>query len=123
MREILMEPTLPPIRQSPDDLMALPIADLVYKLDMRVRRAVRWMNLSQTATGESRLRAIREGMEREDALLHAAATALRTRAGDASLFATSVGVECPAEMVRKAPHLCACALVKHIMGPEYGKEA
>ena len=41
MRESLMDTALPPIRQSPDDLMALPIADLVYKLDMRVRRAVR----------------------------------------------------------------------------------
>ena len=118
-----MEPTLPPVRQSPDDLMALPIADLVYKLDMRVRRAVRWMNLAQGETEEARKRALRECMKREDALLHAAATALRTRAEDASRFANSVGVECPAEMVRKAPHLCACALVKHIMGPEYGKEA
>ena len=118
-----MEPTLPPVRQSPDDLMAIPISDLVYKLDMRVRRAVRWMNMAQDATEGDRLRAIREGMKREDTLLHAAATALRTRAEDASRFANSVDVECPAEMVRKAPHLCACALVKHIMGPEYGKEA
>jgi hypothetical protein len=123
VKETIMEPTLPPIRQSPDDLMALPIADLVYKLDMRVRRAVRWMNMAQTATGESRLTAIREGMKREDALLHAAATALRARAGEARQFAASAGVDCAAEMVRKAPHLCACALVKHIMGPEYGKEA
>ena len=118
-----MDTTLPPIRQSPDDLMALPIADLVYKLDMRVRRAMRWMNMTQAATEGERMRAIREGMKREDALLHAAATALRTRAEAASRFAASVGVECPAEMVRKAPHLCACALVKHIMGPEYGKDA
>jgi hypothetical protein len=118
-----MEPTLPPIRQSPDDLMALPIADLVYKLDMRVRRAVRWLDLAQSETDPDRLREIRAGMKREDALLHAAATALRARAEEASRFAASVGVECPAEMVRKAPHLCACALVKHIMGPEYGKDA
>ena len=81
------------------------------------------MNMAQAATEGERLRAIREGMKREDALLHAAATALRTRAEEASRFAASVGVECPAEMVRKAPHLCACALVKHIMGPEYGKDA
>lgn len=123
MKEALMEPALPPVRQSPDDLMAIPIRDLVHVLDRRVRRVVRWMNMAQASAEGNRIRAIRKGMKREDALLHAAATALRARAGEASRFASSVGVDCPVDMVRKAPHLCACALVKHIMGPEYGKES
>ena len=123
MKEFSAHGALYPVRQSPGDLMAIPISDLVYKLDMRVRRALRWLDLAQSETDPDRLREIRAGIRREDTLLHAAATALRTRAGEASRFATSVGIECPAEMVRKAPHLCACALVKHIMGPEYGKEA
>lgn len=117
-----MQSALPPIRQSPDDLMAIPISDLVYKLDMRVRRAVRWINMPQAETNGDRARTIRACMRREDALLHAAATALRARANEASRFAASIGIDCPPDLPRKAPHLCACAFMKHLLGAEYGRD-
>ena len=117
-----MSTTFAAVHQSPDDLMTIPVADLVYKLDRRVRRAARWRRLADDETNTRGLKLIRHYMNREEALIHAAATALRTRAGEASRFAASVGVRCPRFYVRVMPHLAACALVKHIMGPEYERD-
>lgn len=122
MREMLMNPVLPPVSQSPDDLMELPIAELVRKLDQRVRRAVRWVNLARTEADPTRLQSVRNYLQRETELLHAAATALRARAQEGSRYAASIGIDCPPVFLRKAPQMAACAFMKQLLGPEYGRD-
>ena len=112
----------PPIKQSPDDLMDLPIGDLVRKLDRRVRRLLEWQNMAKATSDETRLSQIQAGAVREIELVQIAATALRARAAEVVRFAASVHIRCRVEDVRGSPHLVACALMKVILGPRYGKE-
>ncbi len=108
------------IRESPDDLMAIPLADLVRKLDHRVRRLLKWQALAKSARADERLSQIQTGALREIALIQNAATALRARAAEVVSFAASIRVRCRAAEVRENPHLVACALMRVILGPDYG---
>lgn len=116
-----MDTPLPPTLQSPDDLMEIPISDLVHTLNMRARNMVRWLKLCSKEIPEEATTYIVRSMMRDDARRHSAMVALRARAEETSRFAASLGVDCPVDLVRRAPILCACGLVRHVIGPDYDK--
>jgi len=93
--------------QAPDDLMQEDIASLVYRLDWRVQRAMRWIPLLQQSPS------LEVYARKDDALLRAAAVAVRARAKEVVSFAKSIGIRCEASHVRKNPFLVACALMSH----------
>jgi len=115
-------PLFPPIQQSPDDLMEIPVADLVRKLDRRVRRLLEWQDMAKATSADGQLSQIQAGAMREIDLIQVAATALRARAAEVVRFAASVRVRCRAQDVRERPHLVACAIMKVILGAEYGRD-
>ena len=117
-----MVTTIPPILQSPDDLMNVPIGQLVFMLDRRIRRVMDWIDLIQAESNTMQRQAILACLEREETLVRVAAIALRTRAVEASSFAARLGIRCSPEFLREETHLAACAFVKHMMKQEYGKD-
>ena len=113
--------TFPPIRQSPDDLMEVPIADLIARLDRRIRRLVDWQNMAaemKDHTSRDRINAV---MKREFDLVQVAATALRARAAEVEKFAAALRLRCHPEDVRANPFIIACALMKITQGEKYGR--
>lgn len=114
--------TLPPVTQSPDDLMDLDVADLIFKLDLRVHRSTRWIKLvREAATPDARQFAL-DGAEREQALLHAATVAVRVRSREVAAFSRSLGLRCRPEEARRCPWVVACRIVAWVMqeGPRRG---
>ena len=114
--------TLSPIRQSPDDLMEIPIADLIFRLDRRIRRLVDWQNMATEMKDRTSWDRIHAVMKREFDLVQVAATALRTRAVEVERFAAALRIRCRPEDVRANPFIIACALRKLILGPAYGRD-
>ena len=110
-----MPTMLPPVTQSPDDLMDIPVAQLVFKLDMRVHRSTRWLRMIRdAATPDARQLAL-DGAEREQVLLHAATVAMRVRSSEVADFARSLGLRCQPDEARRCPWVVACGIVAWVM--------
>jgi len=106
---------LPPVTQSPDDLMDIDVADLVFRLDLRVHRVSRWLKLLRDAgTPDARQLAL-DGAAREQALLHAATVAVRVRSREVADFARSLGLRCQPGEARRSPWIVVCRIVAWVM--------
>ena len=106
---------LPPVTQSPDDLMELDVADLVFKLDLRVHRSTRWLKMIRDAGSPDAQQLALDGAEREQALLHSATVAMRVRSREVAEFARSLGLCCRPEEARRCPWVVACRIVAWVM--------
>jgi len=113
---------LGPICQAPDDLMEIPIADLVAKAGRRAERLAQFTEMLGEGpsaaplgiTATRRRAAIRVLLEREATLCRVAAVALRVRAREVCRFCSAIGLKsCTPQRVRDAPLQTALAARQH----------
>jgi len=113
---------LGPICQAPDDLMEIPIAELVAKAGRRAERLAQFAEMSTASpsatplslTTTQRHSMIRVLQEREATLCRVAAVALRVRAREVCRFCSAIGLKsCTPQRVRDAPLQTALAARQH----------
>jgi hypothetical protein len=99
--------------------MSIPIADLVIKLDRRVYRLSRWLELKSKVGDTRGLRQLYECMLRDIRLCHIAAIAVRARARKVVRLAASLGIQYEVKDVRRNPFAIAYVLAQHVLGAKY----
>lgn len=110
--------TLGPVRQAPDDLMQLPVADLLAKAARRVERMGRFVDMlnrqRMPADADWRRDLLEEAAQREVTLCRIAGIAIRARAQEVCRFCDSVGLmNCTPALVRGKPLEVALAVKMH----------